>query len=145
MLLELGFSWISCKAPKVDLGPPGTTPTRAVFDAILRAQPAAQPFVYPTGLIDIPMSPISDVAAFRNGRWKLEQFLEAIRIGVEWAIENRAVYDFLAHPSVLYPSDPEFKAIDLICELVKKAGSRAALVDLDTIAKRVKLTKTIKR
>ena len=142
MLLDLGYSWISCKAPKVDLGPAGTTPAPAVFDAIARAQAAAQPLVYPTGLIDIPMSPISDVAAFRNGRWKLDQFLKAIRVGVEWAIEHRAVYDFLAHPSVLYPSDPKFKAIDLICDLVKKAGNRAALVDLDTIAERVKLTKT---
>jgi hypothetical protein len=35
--------------------------------------------------------------------------------------------------------DPEFKAIDLICDLVKKAGRRAALVDLDTIALRTKL------
>jgi len=47
------------------------------------------------------------------------------------------VFDFLAHPSVLYPSDPEFKTIELICELVKKAGDRAAIVDLDAIAKGV--------
>jgi len=139
MLLDLGFDWISCKAPKVNTGPAGTRPTRAVFDAIVKAQPQAQPFIYPTGLIDVPMSPISDVHAFRNGRWKLEDFLTAIRLGVEWAIENRAVYDFLAHPSVLYPNDPEFKAIDLICDLVKKTGDRAALVDLGTIAARAKL------
>lgn len=139
MLLDLGFDWISCKAPKVNTGLAGTRPTRAIFDEIVKAQPQAQPFLYPTGLIDVPMSPISDVHAFRNGRWKLEDFLTAIRLGVEWAIENRAVYDFLAHPSVLYPSDPEFKAIDLICDLVKKAGDRAALVDLGTIAARVKL------
>lgn len=138
MLLELGFKWVSCKAPKIDTGPAGAKPTPAIFDAIVKAQPQAQPFTYPTGLIDVPMSPISDVHAFRNGRWKLEDFLTAIRLGVEWAIENRATYDFLAHPSVLYPSDPEFKAIDLICDLVRKAGSRAALVDLDTIAARAK-------
>jgi hypothetical protein len=34
--------------------------------------------------------------------------------------------------------DPEFKAIDLICDLVKKAGRRAAIVDLGTIAQRAK-------
>jgi hypothetical protein len=32
--------------------------------------------------------------------------------------------------------DPEFKTIGLICDLVKKAGKRAAIVDLGTIAKR---------
>ena len=139
MLLDLGFSWVSCKAPKVDLGPAGGTPTPSILSAIVAGQKAAQPFAYPTGLIDIPMSPISDVAAFRNARWKLDHFLAAIRAGVEWAIENRAVYDFLSHPSILCYMDPEFKAIDLICELVQKAGKRAALVDLDTIALRTKL------
>ncbi len=60
---------------------------------------------------------------------------------VEWAIENRAVYDFLSHPAVLCAKDPEFKAIDLICDLVKNAGDRAELVDLETIAGQMKSTK----
>ena len=47
-------------------------------------------FGYPSGLIEVPMSPISDIGAFRTGRWKLEWFLRAIRLGVEWAIEHRA-------------------------------------------------------
>ena len=38
----------------------------------------AQPFVYPDGLVEVPMSPISDIGAFRNGRWRLEWFLKAI-------------------------------------------------------------------
>jgi len=84
----------------------------------------------------VPMSPISDIGAFRTGRWRLEWFLRAIRRCVAWTIENRAVFDFLAHPSCLYVVDPEFRAIDLICDLVRKAGPRAALVDLGTIAKR---------
>lgn len=141
MLLDLGFEWISCKAPSVPMGPPGAEPTAAIMDSIVKAQADAQPFFYPTGLIDVPMSPISDVAAFRGGRWKLESFLKAIRLGVEWAIETHGVFDLLSHPSVLYPMDPEFKAVELVCDLVKKAGKRAALVDLDTIALRAKLTK----
>jgi hypothetical protein len=80
------------------------------------------------------MSPISDIGAFRNARWKLDDFLRAIRLGVEWAIERRAVFDLLCHPSVLYPNDPEFRVVELVCELVKKAGDRATLVNLDTIA-----------
>lgn len=137
MLLDCGFKWVSCKYPAHLYGNPGEAATREVLDNIVKAQTASQPFVYPTGLIDIPMSPISDIGAFRNARWKLDDFLRAIRLGVEWAIEHRAVFDFLAHPSVLYPSDPEFKTVELICELVKKAGDRAAIVDLDAIAKGV--------
>ena len=102
----------------------------------MKAQQDAQPFAYPDGLVEVPMSPVSDIAAFRGGRWKLEWFLKAIRVGVEWAIEHRAVYDFLAHPSCLYVTDPDFRAVDLICDLTRAAGDRAALVDLGTIARR---------
>ena len=34
--------------------------------------------------------------------------------------------------------DPEFRAIELICELVRKSSDRAALVDLNQIARRVR-------
>jgi hypothetical protein len=83
------------------------------------------------------MSPISDIGAFRNGRWKLEQFLKSTRMNVEWAIQRGAVFDFLSHPAVLSAMDPEFRVFDLICELVEKAGSAAKLVSLDAIAARV--------
>ncbi len=136
LLKDLGFTWVSSKYPAHPVGDVGKEPTHAVLDGIVKAQSAAQPFVYPKGLVEVPMSPISDIGAFRNGRWKLESFLKAIRLGVEWAIENKAVFDFLSHPSVLYVTDPEFKTIDLICDLVKKAGNRAAIVDLGTIARR---------
>jgi peptidoglycan/xylan/chitin deacetylase (PgdA/CDA1 family) len=138
MLLDLGFTWVSAKYPVHPNSEPGKEPTAEVFDGIVKAQAAAQPFVYPTGLIDIPMNPISDIGAFRNGRWKLEHFLKAIRLGVEWAIEKRAVFDFLAHPACLSAMDPEFRTIELICEMVEKAGDRAALVNLDAIAARAK-------
>lgn len=136
MLLDLGFTWISCKAPRVNTGPVGVEPGAEVLAAIARAQAEAQPFRYPSGLIDVPMSPVSDVHAFRNCRWPLRAFLAAIRAGVEWAIAHGGAYDFLAHPSVLYPMDPEFRAIDLICDLVEAAGPRAALVDVGTLARR---------
>jgi len=137
MLLDLGFKWVSCKYPAHPYGKPGEAATTEVLDGIVAAQATAQPFTYPTGLIDIPMNPISDIGAFRNARWKLDDFLQAIRLGVSWAIEHRAVFDLLCHPSVLYPNDPEFRVVDLVCDLVEKAGDRAALVDLDTIANQV--------
>ncbi|HLJ91657.1 MAG TPA: polysaccharide deacetylase family protein [Gemmataceae bacterium] len=136
MLLDLGFTWVSSKYPSHPLEEPGKEPNTDVFEGIVQAQQSAQPFVYPSGLVEIPMSPISDITAFRAGRWKLEHFLRAIRLGVGWAIEQRTVFDFLAHPSCLYVTDPEFRTIDLVCDLVRKAGDRAALANLDAIAQR---------
>jgi hypothetical protein len=138
MLLDQGFSWVSSKYPAHPLGEPGKPVTTATLDAIIARQPEAQPFTYPSGLREVPMSPVSDISAFRAGRWKLDSFLQAIRLGVEWAIENRAVFDFLAHPSCLYVTDPDFRAIELICDLVHRAGDRAAIVDLGSLAQRAK-------
>jgi peptidoglycan/xylan/chitin deacetylase (PgdA/CDA1 family) len=135
-LRELGFTWVSSKYPSHEVGEPMKEPSAAVLENIVEAQQAAQPFVYSDDIVEIPMSPISDIGAFRNGRWQLTHFLKAIRLAVEWAIEHRAVFDFLGHPSCLYVTDPEFRTVDLICEMVKQAGDRAALVDLDTIAGR---------
>ncbi|WP_397569766.1 polysaccharide deacetylase family protein [Schlesneria sp. T3-172] len=141
LLMELGYDWVSSLYPPHPNTQPMEEPSTAVLDGIVAAQQNAQPFIYPDGLIEIPMSPISDIGAFRTGRWKLEWFLKAIRLSLEWAIENRAVFDFLAHPSCLYVVDPEFRSIELICDLVRKAGNRAAIVDLRTFAERARRSK----
>ncbi|HEY0981383.1 polysaccharide deacetylase family protein [Schlesneria sp.] len=141
LLMELGYDWISSLYPPHPNTQPMEEPSTAVLDGIVAAQQNAQPFIYPDGLIEIPMSPISDIGAFRTGRWKLEWFLKAIRLSLEWAIENRAVFDFLAHPSCLYVVDPEFRSIELICDLVRKAGNRAAIVELRTFAERARRSK----
>lgn len=138
MLLEIGFDWISSLYPAHPYGEPMQEPSAAVLEGIVAAQANAQPFVYPDGLIEIPMTPISDIGAFRTGQWKLEWFLRAIRQLLERAIDDRAVFDFLAHPSCLYVVDPQLKSIELICETVRKAGRRAAIVDLNVIAQRAK-------
>lgn len=137
MLLDQGFRWCSSLYPRHDVGAPKQEPTAAVYAGIVSSQAESQPFVYPSGLVEIPMSPISDVNAFRVNYWKLEWFLKAIRLAVEWAIEQRAVFDFLAHPSCLVIEDPEFKTVRMICEIVKKAGDRAEIVGLDKIAARM--------
>lgn len=134
MLLDLGFTWVSSVYPPHANSKPTEQPTAAVYDSIVAAQANAQPFAYPTGLIEVPMSPISDIGAFRTGRWKLDWFLEAIRRSVKRCIEQRAVFDFLAHPSCLGVVDPSFKTIDLICELVDSARDRAEFANLDQIA-----------
>jgi peptidoglycan/xylan/chitin deacetylase (PgdA/CDA1 family) len=136
MLLDLGFTWVSSLYPPHPLGEPKRQPTAEVYDAIVAAGAKTQPFVYETGLVEVPMSAPSDITAFRGGRWQLEWFLEAVRRGVTWAIENGAAYDFLGHPSCLYVTDPQFRTIDMICELVRNAGQRAEIVDLGTLAKR---------
>ena len=136
MLLDLGFRWISSKYPRHALADALPEHDHQTLAAILAAQPGAQPFLYPSGLVEVPMSPLSDISAFRTGRWQLGSFLEAIRLGLAWAIEHRAAYDFLAHPSCLYVTDPKFEAIELICDLVAQAGDRAEIVDLSTLARR---------
>jgi hypothetical protein len=136
MLQDMGFTWVSSKYPAHPMTAPRQEPSVTVLDALVQAQAAAQPFAYPRGLVEVPMSPVSDIGAFRNGRWQLDWFLRAVRLGIEWAIEHRAAFDFLGHPSCLYVTDPQFRTVDLICDLVRRAGRRAALVDLNTIAVR---------
>ena len=137
LLLGEGFTWVSSKYPSHKSSKAGVEPTEDVFASIVDAQEQAQPYVYPTGLIEIPMSPISDVGAFRTSRWKLRHFLKSVRQCVEWAIDNRAVFDFLCHPSIMYVEDPQFETVKLICDLVKQAKDKAAMVSLSTIAKHV--------
>tara|TARA_Y100001934_G_scaffold112849_1_gene138103 strand:- start:4052 stop:5038 length:987 start_codon:yes stop_codon:yes gene_type:complete len=131
MFKQLGFKWISSKYARHLNGP---KPDTKIYESIVAAQRESQPFRYSNGLLEIPMSPISDIGAFRNGRWKLEWFLEAVHLSIEWAVANRAVFDFLAHPSCLGVVDPEFKTIDLICKMVRDAGNKAELTDLHRIA-----------
>lgn len=134
LLREIGFTWVSSKYPAHQTTRMGEPPSPEVFASIVESQAAAQPFVYPGGLIEIPMSPISDVTAFRSGRWKLDAFLEALRRAVAWTIERGAVFDFLAHPSCLVVEDPDFASLKLLCDLVRQAGDRARLVSLTDIA-----------
>ena len=138
MLLDSGFTWVSSMAKSVSIAP--ENPTGGDFQRVALAQKDSQPFVYPSGLIEIPMSPLGDVASFRREKkkWKLADFLNMVEQSVAWTIEHRAVFDLLGHPSIMYVEDPEFKTYDLICKMVNQAGNRAAIVGLDTIARRVK-------
>jgi hypothetical protein len=138
MLLECGFRWVSSLAPSVAVSP--ENPAAADFDAVVRAQPASQPFVYPTGLIEIPMSPLGDVAAFRRKekKWKLADFLAMIRRNVGWAIEHGGVFDLLTHPSIMCVEDPKCETYDLVCDLVAQSRGRAAIVGMDAIARHVR-------
>ena len=136
MLQQLGYTWVSSKYPAHPMNQSGERPGKQVLEGIVTAQARAQPFVYPSGLIEVPMSPISDVTAFRAGRWPLDAFLTATRAAVSWAIDHRAVFCFLAHPSCLVATDPTFQAIEAICSLVNEANDRAKIVDLATIAQR---------
>jgi peptidoglycan/xylan/chitin deacetylase (PgdA/CDA1 family) len=138
LLLDLGFTWVSSKYPAHKMGKPGEEPTAEVLDALVRAQEEAQPFAYPDGLIEVSMSPVSDVTAFRAHEWKRPWFLEALRRGVGWAVRTGGAFDFLAHPSCLVVEDPHLEAITLICDLVKEAGEKAVLADLGTIARRAR-------
>lgn len=134
LLKELGYRWASSLYPAHPNTDPHQEPSDSILDAIASAQQASQPFTYPDGLMEIPMSPISDIGGFRTGRWKLEWFLRSVERSVRWAIEHGATFDFLAHPSCLGVMDPEFKTLDLICRLVEESSGRAELTDLTAIA-----------
>ena len=137
LLIDQGCRWVSSLYPAHRAAITDEASWHDVRADIVAKQQASQPFVYPSGLVEIPMSPVSDVTAFRAHQWKLDQFLEAIRAAVSWTIEHRAVFDFLAHPSCLYVTDPEFRTIDLICDLVQKSPDKAEFADLDRIARHV--------
>jgi len=140
MLLKQGFPWVSSLYPAHSCGKPKEQPGDAVYANIVQAQTAAQPFVYPSGLIEVPMSPVSDVTAFRAHYWKLDWFLKAIGLAIEEAIRTGGVFDFLAHPSCLVVEDPTFEIVKLICSLVKDAGEKAAITDLGAFAARATLS-----
>ena len=59
LLLRLGYTWVSSRYPSHLAAREGESPRAAVFESIVAAQREAQPFVYPSGLIELPMSPIS--------------------------------------------------------------------------------------
>lgn len=129
LLAAEGFRWISSKYPRhpIDVA----EPARYLPEPLK----AAQPYKYPeTGLVEIPMSPVSDINAFRNGRWPLPKFLDAIRYALDWTIENRAVFDLLVHPSCIGVVDPQFETMKLICSRVEAAKNQAGLVTLDQIS-----------
>jgi hypothetical protein len=138
MLLRQGFTWVSSLYPAHKSGTAKQPPGDDVYADIVRAAAGAQPFAYPSGLVEVPMSPISDVTAFRAHRWKLDWFLKAVQLAVEHAIRTGTVFDFLAHPSCLVVEDPTFEVVKLICDLVKGAGDKAAVADLGAIAARAR-------
>lgn len=138
LLLDEGFTWVSSKYPRHKNNAAGERPGDDVFESIVASQAEAQPFVYPTGLIEIPMSPISDVGAFRTGHWTVDEFLKSISLCLEWAIDTGSVFDLLCHPSIGYVEDPELRTVKHVCDVVKRAGDRAEIVSLDTIANGVK-------
>lgn len=133
-LMSQGYKWISSLYPPHMNGQAGVKPTQAVIDDIISKQTLAQPFRYDDGLVELPMSPISDIGAFRTSRWQVDWFVEVTRQALQWCIDHQAAFDFLAHPSCLGVMDTEFKTIDMILKTVANAGAKAELVTLDQLA-----------
>jgi polysaccharide deacetylase len=142
MLLSLGYDCACTRYTAHPVTKPGDAPTARNLRGIVSAQKAAQPFIYPSGLIEVPASPITGVVAFRTCRWRLSTFQQAIRGCLQWAIENRAVFDFTCHPSVSGVVDPGFETLGMVLEIIQKAGERVAIVDPETLALHARLRKT---
>jgi peptidoglycan/xylan/chitin deacetylase (PgdA/CDA1 family) len=135
MLLAQGFTWVSSMYPRHPVKPDTGAPQTGELDAIPLVQEAAQPFTYPSGLVELPMNPPSDVSTMRTGRWNLADFRKGVQAGLEWCIKRGKAWDFLSHPSAIGVADPKFEVIDMIVDTVKRAGPRARLVTLDTVAR----------
>lgn len=134
MLRRLGFGWVSATSRKT-YAAPGEALGTEVWKSIEMELPNSQPFRYEeTGMLDIPMSPVSDIQAFRNGRWRLDDFITLLQRILDWTIERGATFDFLAHPSCIGVVDPEMKTLSMICRKVRQANGRASLVTLNDIA-----------
>ena len=140
LLLDLGFTWVSSKYAFHPMGEVGRQPDAALLQKAVEMQPQSQPFRYPTGLIEVPMSPVSDVMAMRIARWSKQSWLASLRETITWTIENGAVFDLLTHPSVLVVMDPKFEVVDMVCDLVEAAGDGARLVGLEELANRASRT-----
>ncbi len=138
LLAALGFTWVSTQYVGVRDLQEGTRPGPRELDAIVKSQALCQPHIYRGGLVEVPMSTVSDIQAFRHGRWRLDDYLQALDRALDWVIARRAVFDFLGHPSCLAVVDPGFQAIGLICDKVRRAGDAAILTDLDTLARRAR-------
>jgi peptidoglycan/xylan/chitin deacetylase (PgdA/CDA1 family) len=139
MLLKLGYPWVSSLARAVTIKP--ENPNETDFRAVSAAQKDSQPFVYPSGLVEIPMSPLGDVASFRrkDKKWKLGDFLKMLERSIQWTIEHGAVFDLLSHPSIMQWEDPKFETYELVCDMVNRSGGKAAIVGLDVIARRAQI------
>jgi len=142
MLRGLGFKWVSSKYPLTFEGKPHEEPGPAFYAKLSEAFSRAQPYTYASGLVEVPMSPISDVHAFRSLFWKRDWFLKAIRTGVERAIAERVTFDLLAHPSCMVVEDPHFETFKLICDLVERSKNRAEIVGLDALAAEATVSRT---
>ena len=138
MLLKMGYYWVSSKYPAHPLGEtvgqpadrqghlgdrrgPGAGP--AVCLSVGPGRGADEPDQRRHGIPQRPMA--AGVVPGRDPR------------GSDLGDRARAVFCFLAHPSCLVVADPAFRTIEMICDQVRAAGDRAALVDLNTIAQSV--------
>lgn len=94
-----------------------------------------QPYRYPTGLLEVPMTGISDIWAFRNQKISLDEFIALTSHGLRVAAEAGGCYSALMHPQVMAARDPDRQAIRALLDL---AGSLdAEVVTNDQIADRV--------
>lgn len=134
LLLELGFTWVSSKYPRHRANRESEGVPQSTYDDIIQSQQAAQPFKYKSGLVEIPMSPISDVNAFRSNFWKLDEFIRAITLSIKSVIDKRQTYDFLCHPSCMLVEDPGHQTLRAIIDTTKANADIAEIATLDQIA-----------
>ena len=135
-----GFPW--ARVPAIPCGTPPVAPPTGGKPPMRRSSrgssPATSSAVHLSSrLVELPMSPISDVGRVSQRPLAAGGVPGNNPVGSPVGHRRRAVFCFLGHPSCLVATDPSFRTIEMICDLVHSAGDRMPIVDLQSIAQRV--------
>lgn len=147
MLMEEGFWWVSShyndcifenhykpstfeEFHKVDID--------TMTNAFNLSEKGLQPYRYNNGLVELPLSGITDVVAWRGYGANLGDWLQMISAGVDYAHEHGILFTLTTHPAVLAAIDPFCQTVDVILQRAMSKGCDVWLPDMEEIANHYK-------
>lgn len=144
MLQEEGFWWISTHYDdtiqrqdfQVTRDIRRKMPLAQLKEAFNKSTSALQPYYYPSGLLEIPLSGITDVVAWRGYGPDLGEWLEMLVSGVDYAHEHGLIFMLTTHPAVLAAIDPECQTVDVVLRHALEKEGGVWLPDMEEIAER---------
>ena len=132
-----GLTWVSSLYPAHAVGPARQEPTEEVLRSIVAAQRNAQPFTYPRGPDRNPHE--SDQRHRRLPRRPLAARVVPHRDSAKFRVVHRQPRRLRFPVPSLVPVRRRsgVSPIELICDMARRVGDRAAIVDLGMIARRM--------